>query len=139
VSRTLALEPPVREFCGDYIDEDDAPCPARDDVGRSTVTDRVERIRAIAADTPEADVDGLLPALLRAGVDVGPEHDRDLIVRVVAGDPVESAETNGGENFSERLTTNVVRRTTGGVVTALATSLPLRARVLLSPSAVHDI
>jgi len=31
VSRTVALESPVCEFCGGYIDEDDAPCPARDD------------------------------------------------------------------------------------------------------------
>jgi len=31
VALTVTLEPPVCEFCGSYIREDDQPCPALDD------------------------------------------------------------------------------------------------------------
>jgi hypothetical protein len=33
VSRTADLEPPVCEFCGDFILDEDQVCPARDDGG----------------------------------------------------------------------------------------------------------
>jgi len=69
------------------------------------VTDRVERIRAVVANPPDADVDELLPALLEAGVDVDPIGDRDLVERVVAavrdGKPVTLPEGSTAENLSD--------------------------------------
>jgi len=56
-SRTVALEPPVREFCGGYIGEDDASSPTRDDGRGVTVTDRAGRSHAVAANSPNAGVD----------------------------------------------------------------------------------
>jgi len=34
VNQTVDLEPPVCEFCGEFIEDEDQVCAARDDGGR---------------------------------------------------------------------------------------------------------